>query len=145
MITDPRHGRTRPRRWLSLFVALAFWRLVPLGGLSFLAFVGLSLDMAQTKRFAEEGVQVTAVVVQKQSDRQRRVLLRFDADGKELNVWQKLPRKHFYWTAVGSRHTIRYLPDDPQSVEVFPGANSWFYGLFWSFLILLIQSRSGAG
>ncbi|MEO0992000.1 MAG: hypothetical protein AAFX00_13770 [Pseudomonadota bacterium] len=135
-IIDRRHGRTKPRSWLSLFGTFAA-AIVLVSGLSTVYVVGLYRSIKETRAFATDGVDALAQVIERHPE-DRKVLFRFDVDGETVEVWEELPKALFRWSVPGNRHAIRYMAHNPQEIEAYTGATFQDRWNFAPFSVLLL-------
>ncbi len=125
-----RHKRFLPRSWMSLFVEFGGWAALVLGALLvvFTLFSATALYMADL--FDRDGKAAEAVIVDKRIEEKRKsddnddvetthyVTLRFKVKGAPGHTVETDVLKGFYDdVAPGDTRWIRYLVDDPNTVE----------------------------
>ncbi len=125
----PRHDRTAPRGWFSLFWA-AGGLIAMIGGVFLLGATYFSVsNYAKAARFDANGVAATATATERRIRRDPDpedsddyyVTFAYDAAGEPVVIERKVTRSFYHSADQGTQHSIRYLPQSPRVMEYYVG------------------------
>jgi len=130
MRLKPRHDLTEPRSWFAIFFS-AGGVFAIFAAVALLVFTGISVwSYAEAQRFDREGIETTAVVIDRRIVRDSEgsndyyATFSFEAGGKEYRIEKSVSRSFHRANPERSTSTIRYLRSNPRKTEHFVGENA---------------------
>lgn len=125
--TPPKHDRTEPRGWFSLFTAKGGWISWIAAAICLAVTVGSVLQYRAATAYDRTGVEAQAeaidrrIVYDSEGSDDHYVTYRFAAGDRVITRERKVSRAQYNRANPGAAQTIRYLPDRPDKFETYVG------------------------
>ncbi|WP_438957187.1 hypothetical protein [Cognatiyoonia sp.] len=125
---EPRHDRTAPRSWWSLFFAVGGYFVI-LAGLALFGFtIWSSVDYRKATMFDRDGVGADAEIVSKRTvesddDTDYDIVFAYQAGERLVKVERSVSSGFYYDWSVGSDAPIRYMPNRTTRMEYYIGGS----------------------